>query len=255
MFAFGLISESLSIMTFRMKKTREVGCGWYLLFSSSVSLCLIIMLKIKFWILVLSQKASLTNRSFLVFSCIVTDGSLKALLATNEWLNACVAIERMFSVLKGVSFNKFKSKRIAKSISFIILLLTICTYLHDPFKRELIDDFDTDEKRTSCFVRYSSSLDIYKFFINLFHFLVPMLINFISALIIIVSTARTRSITQSGLPFITHLQRQLQSHKHLLLTPCLIVLLGSSRWIIPFFSECMESPRDPWFPGEQKKRG
>jgi hypothetical protein len=246
MFAFGLVSQSLSIITFRMKKTREVGCGWYLLFSSSVSLCLIIVLKIKFWILILSQKAILTNRSFLVFSCIVTDGSLKALLATNEWLNACVAIERMFSVLKGAGFNKFKSKRIAKSISFIILLLTVCTYLHDPLKRELIDDFDTDEKRTSCFVRYSSSLDIYNFFINLFHFLVPMLINFISALTIIVSTARTRSITQSGLPFITHLQRQLKCHKHLLLTPCLIVLLGSPRWIIPFFSGCMESPRDPW---------
>jgi hypothetical protein len=245
MFVFGLISESLSIMTFCMKNTRQVGCGWYLLISSSVSLCLIIVLKIKFWILVLSQKALLTDRLFLTFSCIVTDGTLKSLLATNEWLDACVAIERMFTVLKGVSFNKSKSERIAKWISFIIPLLTVCTYLHDPLKRELIDDFDGDEKRIWCFVQSSPSLDTYNFAINLFHFLVPMLINFISALIIIASTARSRSTALSKLSFIKHFRQQLKHHKHLLLTPCLIILLSLPRLIIPFFSGCMKSPRNP----------
>jgi len=168
------------------------------------------------------------------------------LLATNEWLNACVAIERMLTVLKGANFNKSKSKRIAKWISFIILLLIICTYLHDPLKRELIDDFDIDEKRTWCFVRYSPFLETYNFAVNLFHFLVPMLINLISALIIIVLTARSRSSAQSHVSFLQHLQRQLKHHKHLLLTPCLLILFGSPRLIIPFFSECMKSPRDPW---------
>lgn len=203
-------------------------------------------MKIKFWNLVLFQKAVLTNRSFLTFSCIVTDGSLKALLATNEWLNACVAIERMFTVLKGASFNKSKSKRIAKWISFIILLLTICTYLHDPLNRRLIDDFNIDEKRTWCFVQYSSSLDKYNFAINLFHFIVPMLVNFISALVIIISTARSRSTAQTKLPFNQHFKRQLKEHKHLLLTPCLLILLSLPRLIIPFFSGCMKSPRHAW---------
>ena len=123
LFIFGLISESLSIMTFRMKETRVVGCGWYLLASSSVSLCLLVMLKIKFWTLVLSQKGLLSNRSFLSVSCIMTDASLKTLLATNDWLNACVAIERTFTVMNGANFNKKKSKKIAKRLIWIISFL------------------------------------------------------------------------------------------------------------------------------------
>ena len=245
-FIFGLITGSLSIMTFRMKDTREVGCGFYLLASASISLCMLTMLKVKFWILVLSQKSMLTNRSFLTFSCIVTDGSLKSLLVTNEWLNACVAMERMLTVLQGAQFNKSKSKRIVKWAILIILLLAISTNVHDPIKRELIDDFDMDDKRTWCFVRYSSFLEKYNFAMNLFHFVVPMLINFISAVTIIISTARSRTAAQSKLTFMQHLQLQLKEHKHLLLTPCLLILLGSPRLIIPLYSGCMKSPRNPY---------
>ena len=111
---------------------------------------------------------------------------LKYLLASSEWLNACVAIERMFNVIKGTSFNKEKSKEISKWVILIVFILTIITHIHDPLHRHLIDDFDIDEKRIWCFVRYSSSLNIYNSFITLFHFLVPFSINFISALWIII---------------------------------------------------------------------
>ncbi|CAF1494222.1 unnamed protein product, partial [Adineta steineri] len=50
----------MSILTFHMKKTRNVGCGYYLLISSWTSICLIIMLTIKFWELLLSQMTILT---------------------------------------------------------------------------------------------------------------------------------------------------------------------------------------------------
>jgi hypothetical protein len=176
----------------------------------------------------------------------MTDASLKTLLATNDWLNACVAIERAFAVLHGVKFNKTKSKKLAKRLIFIILLLAICTYVHDPLYRKLIDDFDTDEKRTWCFIRFSSSLYKYNAAISLFHFLTPILINFISAVIIIVFSARRRSNAQTNVLFIQHLKQQLEQHKHLLWAPCVIVLLSLPGSIIPFLSGCMKSPRDPW---------
>ena len=56
MYIFGLISALLSILTFRMKQPREVGCGWYLLASSIVSICTLTLLNIKFWNLILAQK-------------------------------------------------------------------------------------------------------------------------------------------------------------------------------------------------------
>ncbi|CAF1308871.1 unnamed protein product [Adineta ricciae] len=246
LFVFGSISESLSIITFMMKTPRLVGCGWYLLASSIVSLCLLIMLKIKFWILVLSQQGRITNQSFLIFSCIIIDASLNILLASNDWLNACVAIERTFTILNGVHFDIKKSKRIAKRLILIVLLIITVTYIHDPLYRRLIDDFDTEEKRTWCFVRYSSSIDMYNFIINLFHFIVPVFINFIAAIIIIVLAARNRSIIERNVIFTQHFKQQLQQYKHLLWGPCLIVLLSLPRLIIPFFSGCMKSPHDSW---------
>jgi hypothetical protein len=95
----------------------------------------------------------ITNRSFLYFNCISLDVILKILLASGEWLNACVAVERMFTVIKGPNFNRRKSKKIPS-----IFLLTILTHIHDPIHRKLID-----EHRIWCFVEYSSSVNTYNF--------------------------------------------------------------------------------------------
>ncbi|CAF4846353.1 unnamed protein product [Rotaria sp. Silwood2] len=58
-----LIMGSLSTATFRLKNSRQVGCAYYLLASSISSMCMIIVLTIKFWQLVLSQMSIITNRS------------------------------------------------------------------------------------------------------------------------------------------------------------------------------------------------
>jgi hypothetical protein len=188
----------------------------------------------------------ITNRSLLHFSCIVTDASLKTLLTTSEWFNACVAVERIFTVLKGVNFNETKSRKIAKWIILLIPFLTILTNIHDPFHRQLIDDFNADEKRTWCFIQYSSSFDIYNTVINFFHFLALLSINLISAIMVIVSVARTRSAAQTSTPFKQHLRDQLRHHKQLLLAPCVHVLLSVPRLIIPFNSGCMKVAFNPW---------
>jgi hypothetical protein len=50
----------------------------------------------------------ITNRSFLYVNCISVDVIRKILLALSEWLNACVAFDRMISVAKGPRFDKNK---------------------------------------------------------------------------------------------------------------------------------------------------
>ena len=70
MFVFGLINGILSVLTFRIKKTRESGCGFYLFISSWISIFTIIALIIKFWYLVLSQMTIFTNRTFLTINYI-----------------------------------------------------------------------------------------------------------------------------------------------------------------------------------------
>ncbi|CAF3131371.1 unnamed protein product [Rotaria sp. Silwood2] len=95
-----LIIGSLSIATFKVKTSREVGCGYYLLVSSISSMCMIIVLTIKFWQLVLSQMSIITNGSIMFIDCISIEIILKSCLVSSEWLNDCVAMERMFNVIK-----------------------------------------------------------------------------------------------------------------------------------------------------------
>ncbi|CAF0732950.1 unnamed protein product [Adineta steineri] len=246
MFLSGIISGSLSIVTFRRKKLRQIGTGNYLLFSSSTSIFMIIILTVKFWLLIFSQTSLINNRALLKFNCISLDFILKVLLASSEWFNACVAFERMISVIKGTAFRRKQSKDISKRIIIGVFILTILTHIHDPIHRELIDDIDIDEHRIWCFVRYSSSVNIYNSFITLFHFLIPFSINIISALWMIISLASTRTNVQRDRSFQQHLQQQVKEHRHLLYAPCLLILLSLSRLVISFISGCMRSPREPW---------
>ncbi|CAF1084363.1 unnamed protein product [Adineta steineri] len=246
LFLLGLFNGVLSFLLFRKKKLRQVGTGYYLLFSSLTSIFNIILLIIKFWLLTLSQMSLITNRSFLYFNCITIDVSFKILLASNEWLNACVAIERMVSATKGTSFNKKKSRKISKWVIISVFILTILTHIHDPLHRKLVDDMDTDEQRIWCFVKYSDSVNIYNSFIALFHFLITFLINIVCALWIIKSLAYNRRNVHRDQTLRQHLNYQIQQHRHLLIAPCLLVLVNIPRLIISVSSGCMKSAREPW---------
>ncbi|CAF1145214.1 unnamed protein product [Adineta steineri] len=240
MFIFGLISGILSILTFHMKKTRDVGCGFYLFISSWNSMLILIILIIKFWQLILSQMFILNNRSILYVNCLILDVIIQVCLTFNDYLYGCVSIERVITVHKGINFNKIQSKRIAKWISLCIFILIMLTHVHDPIHRHLIDDIDIDEQRIWCVVQYSSSIHISNSFITLFHFLLPLLIN------IIISISRSRLTIQPRLTFKEHLQLQLKKHKSHLIALCTLVFLALSRLIISFISGCMKSPYHSW---------
>ncbi|CAF3881803.1 unnamed protein product, partial [Adineta steineri] len=246
MLILGLINGISSILTFHMKRTRNVGRGYYLLISSWTSICLIIMLTIKFWALLLSQMTILTNRSFLNINCLLLDVTIKVLIAFNDWLNTCVSIEQVINIRKGVRFDRTKSKQISKWIILSILSFIILTHLHDPFHRQLIDDIDIDEKRIWCIVQYSSSISTFNSFIIFVHFLMPFLINLFSIIFIIISIANFHSTQERRLPLIEHIRLQLKQHKSRLMASVVFVLLALARLIISFTSECMKSPNNSW---------
>lgn len=161
---------------------------------------------------------------------------LKSCLASSEWLNACVAIERIFVTTDGIKFNKAKSVRIAKRVIVIVLLVTSVSHLQDPLNRELIDDFDADEQRTWCYVRYSSQHEIINQILMFIHLRTPFSINLTAAGIIIVSIARNRST----------IQRQHSFKQHLISATLLLVILALPRCIISLIGGCMKSTHVPW---------
>jgi hypothetical protein len=53
---------------------------------------------------------------------------LRVCLHIDQWLNACIAIERVYTVIKATRFDKQNSKNTAK---FVIIII-IGTSIHDP---------------------------------------------------------------------------------------------------------------------------
>jgi hypothetical protein len=98
-------------------------------------------------------------------------------------------------------------------------LLIILSVIHDPIHRRLIDD---NEQRIWCIVNYSTKLNIFNSVINIIHFLLPFIINIISAVLIMMIVARQRSVSNTRQTFREHLQKQFREHKYLIISPCVL---------------------------------
>ena len=241
----GIISNLLSIFTFQSKKSREVGCGYYLLAASYTSIIIIILFALKFYLFLASQMGMITNRSYLTVNCISMEYILKVLVSTTDWLNTFVGIERTITVWRDTKFNKTKSKKLAKWIIFFIYIIILLTYIHDPIYRRMINDIE--ENRSWCYVKFSLPIQIFNGLILTSHFLFPFMINILSALIIIIRTARQRVRAQRQQSSREQLWKQLKELKHLLISPVILIILASPRLIISFLSGCMKTTRgNPW---------
>ena len=243
----GIINGVLSLITFKNRKTRESGCGIYLLCSSIIILLLMISFTIKFWILIVSQIGLITNRLFLTIQCHSIDFLIRFCLTMDQWLTAFVSIERAYITIKTIHFNQKKTRLIAKWTIFGLGLVTIGTNIFDPIYRDLFEeDNDDEQKRLWCIVNYPSAVRIANLIINIFHFIVPFIINLTSAIIIIIIKVQKRASVQTQLNYRQIVKEQIHQHKNLLIGPCVLIILAIPRLIISFASGCMKSSNDSW---------
>ena len=120
----------------------------------------------------------------------------------------------------------------------VLLLIPQIVYLH------LFED--KKEERTWCVVRYSSLLHNYSSFIQFFHFFAPFVINFFSAVFIIIGTTLQRVALEDQHRFTNHFKSKLKQHKHLLISPIILVILSLPRLIISFTLDCQKSSKHFW---------
>jgi hypothetical protein len=166
----------------------------------------------------------------------------------DQWLNACVASERAYTVIMGARFDKKKSKKAAKFVIIILFIIIVLTCIHDPIYRHLIDEENDDDnlRRTWCIVKYERSLEIYNSAMHILHFFGPFMINLISSIILIKKKSRQQLMTHPEQTYREHLYGQYRQHKHLLTAPIVLVILALPRLIITFVSKCMQSANDSW---------
>jgi hypothetical protein len=187
---------------------------------------------------------SSVSYSVLRGGCISIEFILKVCLYTDNWLNACVALERSITVYKGINFNKILSKRIARWIIIILPLVIGISIIHEPLHRDIFDD--KDENHFWCVFHYSLSIRIYNTIILIFHFVGPFCANLFSALFIIFRVARHRAVTKKRQTHREHLREQLKERKTLIISPIILVVLSIPRLIISFLSGCTRVSQNAW---------
>jgi hypothetical protein len=242
----GFTNGILSLITFKNKTTHESGCDLYLFSSSIITLLTMVIFFFKFLILLLSQMGSINNRLFLTIECHSVDFLLRFCLTMDQWLTAFVAIERACVLSKGVYFDKRKFKSLAKWAISGLVLISMVTHIHDPIYRSLFEENNDDEKRFWCIIQYPSAIRIINLIINILHFIVPFIINVISALTIIIMSTRQQVAKKKKKSYRKILKEQIHQHKNLLIGPCVLVILGIPRLIILSASGCMKSTGDSW---------
>lgn len=233
-----IILNILSASTFIRKETQEVGSGFYLLTSSVIGLLTTIILITKM-ILLLNDKQ---NNA----SCSIIEFFLKWCPTTCEWLNACVAVERTIAVKITTRYSRSKSKYFSKWIIPIVLLLIACLCIPELFFRRII--INHIDQRTWCVLTLNneqpSLLRIYSI-LNIFSFVIPLIINLSSGIIIVATTfelkKRTNGNNQNEMTWRIYLQlirRQIFKHKHILIGPVLLGILSLPRLILTFIFVC-----------------
>ena len=244
-FLVGMINSILAIITFSRSKAREVGCGKYLLASSITSLLTMTTLVFKFCFLFYSHQDHKHLRQIEEGNCFGIEIILKVLLYLDNWFNACVALERIFAAVKGITFNKKCSRVIANRaiffLPFIIILLFIPQFIY------LHIFYDAAEERSWCVIRYVKWLSIYSSVIIFIHYFVPLIINVVSIICVIIITARQRSLLQNNRSIWVHLRSRLKKYKHMLGSSVLIVILTLPNLIASIVMSCRKSSHLFWF--------
>ena len=226
-FITGVVNSVFLFLTFHNTDARQVGSGMYLLASSITSFLTMCLFTLKFWFFVLTHTDTPTSLSVLRVGCVVIEPALKLALYLYAWLNACVAIERVIAVSRGVKFNKQRSQTIARWIILMLPFVILGSIIHEPVHRRLFDDWKIQS--VQCVTCFSNFVQCYNTVILFVHFLGPFMANLFSLLFIIFETVR-----------------KLREQKQLLISSLVLVVLSLLRVIVYVISGYVDPSVQRW---------
>jgi hypothetical protein len=246
----GISLNILSIGTFTVKDTQQVGCGFYLLISSIIGLLTIVMLMFKIILLLFDKQNKI--------SCSLIEFVLKWFLTSSEWLNCCVAVERCVAVICKTSFSRSKTRCASKWITITVIILVGLISLPELLFRQMI--LDRQDQRIWCVftLNYNRSVPFTFYTIsNVFLFLLPLIINLISSIIIIRETFRSKQKSTTRLKTTINqktklkiqfmiIKREFFKQKHILLGPLLLATLSVPRILFVFIFACAKLDHRPF---------
>ena len=178
-------------------------------------------------------------------NCYGIEPLLKIFLSLDQWLNACVALERAMSSIQGTGFNKTRSKRMAIWMTGILLVVIAALFI--PQFVHLHVYHDHIEERNWCVVKYKEWMEMYSTILIFFHYCAPLAINICSIICIIGITTYRRSRVQTDRSFCTHLLVKIRKNRPLFFSSLLITCLTLPHLIISLTLDCRKSSHLFWF--------
>jgi hypothetical protein len=244
MVILGFIGNILCIITFLRKKSRKTGCGYYLLLTSICNQLALILLALRFIYFLITQMILWDDRNGSLILCQCLEYGLILLPNLSNWLSACVSIERAFTVVRGALFDKEATVHIAKRLSIVLAIVLAVMTVPEPLSRHLIEDPRLG-RYTWCVAQYNSiHWRTLASFFSIMHLLCPFLINFFSAVILIVFISRQKTnIRKDKTPraFGTVLREQAAHYKYLLISPTVLLIMALPRLVLSLGSLCIDT--------------
>jgi hypothetical protein len=238
----GIILNMLSISTFIQRETHEVGCGLYLLASSIIGLLTQIVLISKMILLLIGERSNV--------SCLVVEFFLKWCPTSCEWFNACVAFERTIAVKRKMKYSRSKSKYFSKWITPIVFIMVGLICMPELLFRGII--LDPIDERAWCVLKLNNEqpgLLAFYSILNIVSFIIPLIINLSSGIIIIYNKFKSKQKTNkindininNSMAWKIHLKlirTQILRHEDILIGPIILGCLSLPRLILTFIFVC-----------------
>ena len=219
MVAFGIISNVISIDTFRRVEIRSTVVGVYLLVYSCCSLFGLIVLECRLFQLI----NTLTYIPFF-FICCVISGLASIFTRICLWLGGFIALQRSLHAFEtNRLFNRIRARSIAPIQIIIVIICIILMHIHELISRISLSDPVAPGKYV-CQIKYSPELLILNQIFAFCHLFIPFFLHIISIILIIRAISRRRAILHQT----THWQqtvKQFRSHQHLFLLPMLAMVI------------------------------
>ena len=202
--------------------------------------------------MIIIQIYIIENILFIQVGCILFEYTLRIIPSLFDWLTVCISVERAYTVIKDIKFTKnlaLKTLKLSRWIVLIVILLNILSTLHRPFYLILVDKLtitNEEEGHPWCVLDFNlTSWNIYEKFINIFHLLMPLLINLISLSLFLLRKTNTEIISTikrpGKSPFVIF-KEQLLKYKPLIISTIIIIVLEIPRFIFTFSLSCIQYP-------------
>ena len=218
LFVLGILSNILSIDTFRHTQIRTTTVGFYLVVYSCCSAFGIFMLECH-----LSRLLNSYSYTTSVFICKIVAGFSTIFTRICLWLNGFLALQRSIQSLESHPIlDKIRSRSAAPIQILIIIIIVSSMHIHELIYRLSVPD-SLFPGHFTCQIKYPPTIVTVNTVFSFTHIFVPVSLNVFADFMVLASISR-RKANLHRTTYSIQWMRQFRRHRHLFLVSTLTIV-------------------------------